>query len=164
VIYDQLAEMDVQAEFERSMKAMAENNSRFAYCWAVIELQGSLTFSERGQWLCRYADLSIEIALRCAWFEIARNNVAIDYLLREHPSGMPGLFIFGMGKLGGGDLNFSSDVDLVAYFDPDKLPVPDVLGKSYICHKVAKMGAQNLFGGLIGAYGQTHPLPRWRCR
>ena len=30
-----------------------------------------------------------------------------------------GLFVLGMGKLGGRELNYSSDIDLIAFFDPD---------------------------------------------
>lgn len=33
-----------------------------------------------------------------------------------------GYFILGMGKLGGHELNYSSDIDLIALYDPDKLP------------------------------------------
>ena len=74
---------------------------------------------------------------------------------------MPGLFIFGMGKLGGYDLNFSSDVDLVAYFDPDVLPVAEMLGKSYICHQVLQKLTQ-----LLTQKGSSNFIWRvdWRLR
>ena len=72
-----------------------------------------------------------------------------------------GLFVFGMGKLGGYDLNFSSDVDLVAYFDPHLLPVPEILGRSYICHQILQQLTK-----LIGQGGQANFIWRvdWRLR
>lgn len=60
------------------------------------------------------------------------------------PNHVPGLFILGLGKLGGLDLNFSSDVDLIAYYDPDTLPVPKHVGQSYVVNKVLKTMGQIL--------------------
>ncbi len=36
-----------------------------------------------------------------------------------------GLAVLAMGKHGAGELNFSSDIDLVVFFEPEHLPVPD---------------------------------------
>jgi glutamate-ammonia-ligase adenylyltransferase len=36
-----------------------------------------------------------------------------------------GLIVLGMGKLGAGELNFSSDIDLIVIFDPEKAPLKD---------------------------------------
>jgi len=37
----------------------------------------------------------------------------------EHPEENSGLFVLAMGKMGAGELNFSSDIDLIVFFDPD---------------------------------------------
>ena len=42
----------------------------------------------------------------------------------------------GLGKLGGNDLNFSSDVDLIAYYDPENLPISANKGQKYVINKV----------------------------
>lgn len=161
ILFDQLAGLDVLDDFQSSERALAQSKANFAYCWALLELEQVLDYQQRGQWLCRYADLTIDVALRCAWHELARKHAAVAKALHENPEGMPGLFVFGMGKLGGGDLNFSSDVDLVAYFDPRVLPVPDVLGKSYICHLVLQKLTQ-----LLGQNGHADFVWRvdWRLR
>ena len=39
-----------------------------------------------------------------------------------HPSHGSGFVVLGMGKLGGGELNYSSDVDLIVLYDPDITP------------------------------------------
>ncbi len=59
-------------------------------------------------------------------------NGAVDWLLRDaaragrylppdtaHPSDGSGLIVLGMGKFGAGELNFSSDVDLIIYYERD---------------------------------------------
>jgi [glutamine synthetase] adenylyltransferase / [glutamine synthetase]-adenylyl-L-tyrosine phosphorylase len=50
----------------------------------------------------------------------AATRIADGIVARRHgrPPGDPGLVVLGMGKLGGGELNFSSDIDLV-YLHPD---------------------------------------------
>jgi glutamate-ammonia-ligase adenylyltransferase len=68
----------------------------------------------------------------------ACTNAAIDFLLRDaHDSGklkLPdplkpgkgsGWIVLGMGKLGACELNFSSDIDLVVFFEPDAPAILD---------------------------------------
>ncbi len=65
-------------------------------------------------------------------FADAALGAAVDFLLREavkadkleppdrsDPQGHCGYIVFAMGKMGGGELNFSSDVDLMVFFDSD---------------------------------------------
>lgn len=73
-----------------------------------------------------FADAAVDIALREAW------------QAEKLPDDPVGLFILGLGKLGGHDLNFSSDIDLIAYYDPDILPVPASKGQAYVAGRVAK--------------------------
>ena len=87
----------------------------------------------------QFAVRSIDVALQTAWHIEARS-----LRLKNLPKKVPGLFILGLGKLGGLDLNFSSDVDLIAYYDPDILPVPKHMGQSYAVNKVLKMMGQIL--------------------
>ena len=51
-------------------------------------------------------------------------DLAVAHLLREAaPRVAPaasGYFILAMGKLGARELNYSSDVDLIAFYDEDK--------------------------------------------
>jgi len=79
------------------------------------------------------------MALRTAWQVEAK-----ALKLKALPKDIPGLFILGLGKLGGLDLNFSSDVDLVAFYDPETLPVPKHVGQSYVVNKVLKTMGQIL--------------------
>ncbi|MEM7359235.1 MAG: hypothetical protein AAF431_09070 [Pseudomonadota bacterium] len=158
---DSLAAIDTQAGLESVTQALIETKARFAFYWSLADLSDEGGFSERGAWQTRFAELTIDIALKCAWQQIGLKQVAVSRALAEHPDGIPGLFVFGMGKLGGGDLNFSSDVDLVAYYDPEKLPIPEMLGKSYICHQVLQKVTH-----ILGQNGRADFIWRvdWRLR
>ncbi|PWJ85304.1 glutamate-ammonia-ligase adenylyltransferase [Pseudaminobacter salicylatoxidans] len=70
----------------------------------------------------------------------ACTSAAVDFLLREahqqgkltlpdpaNPTEGSGWIILGMGKLGAHELNFSSDIDLVVFFEPDAPAVTDPL-------------------------------------
>ena len=79
-----------------------------------------------------FADGAVQTALREAWAGLKL-------------SGEPrGLFVLGLGKLGGHDLNFSSDIDLIAYFDPDTFPVPESRGRTHVAGQVMKRVTQSL--------------------
>lgn len=70
----------------------------------------------------------------------ACTRAAVDFLLRdahgqgklklpdpERPAGQSGWILLGMGKLGAYELNYSSDIDLVVFFDPDAPAIVDPL-------------------------------------
>lgn len=97
------------------------------------------TFDEVGHVWSDFADATIDRALELAWQQAATRH---RLTLPEGP--VPGLFLLGLGKLGGRDLNFSSDVDLIALYDPETLPVPETKGQAYIASDVCKRVTQIL--------------------
>lgn len=133
----------------------------FAFAWCLAELSELAPQPELGRWQTRFAEVSIDFGLRLAWLSIAAKHKVIQNIIYESAGQVSGLFVFGMGKLGGNDLNFSSDVDLVAYFEPTVLPVPEMLGKSYVCHQVLQKLTQ-----LLGQNGASNFVWRvdWRLR
>jgi len=97
------------------------------------------TFDEQGRVWSEFADSTIDRALQIAWTEAGKRH-----RLKLPRGRVPGLFILGLGKLGGKDLNFSSDVDLLAFYDPLTLPVPENKGQAYIASDVCKRVTQIL--------------------
>lgn len=78
-------------------------------------------------------------------------GAAVDVLLRDlHERGrirLPdasspgvgsGLAVFGMGKLGGRELNFSSDIDLILFFDPERPAILDPLDATEMFSRLAR--------------------------
>jgi glutamate-ammonia-ligase adenylyltransferase len=76
---------------------------------------------------------SAEVTVRrLSLLAVSATSAAVDFLLREthaagklalpdpeRPAWGSGWIVLGMGKLGGGELNYSSDIDLVVFFDPE---------------------------------------------
>ena len=112
---------------------------KFALGWSVLVLQDEDNFQQLGTLQSKFASESIDAALHIAW------HVEAKRLKLKHISdNMPGLFILGLGKLGGLDLNFSSDVDLIAFYNPATLPVPEHIGQGYAVNKILKTMSQIL--------------------
>ena len=158
---DQIASTSAHLDYHGIERTLIDSKARFAFIWSLAEFSGTGTAAQRGQWQARFAEVTTDLALGAAWMAIALKHTSLGQLIRKDSAKVPGLFIFGMGKLGGGDLNFSSDIDLIAYFDPDVLPIPDMLGKSYICHQVLQVLTR-----LLGQNGGADFVWRldWRLR
>lgn len=119
-----------QAAIDALQKANASDLSalkaRFNLGWSHLALTQHCPFEDLGRLQSVFADRAVETALRTAW------DAA------KLPGDPQGLFILGLGKLGGHDLNFSSDIDLIAYYDPDIFPVPVARGQAYVAGKIMK--------------------------
>ena len=84
--------------------------------WDLDQVTGALT---------RFADAAVDAALRLA----AREMVEKGRLLAVSPSALggpvPGLFVIAMGKHGGFELNYSSDIDISIFYEPTALRVAE---------------------------------------
>ena len=112
---------------------------RFALGWCALALNKQKDFQDLGHLQSRFADASIDVTLRIAWYQETK-----ALKLKSLPTNPLGIFILGLGKLGGVDLNFSSDVDLVAFYDPETLPIPENIGQGYVVNKILKTMSQIL--------------------
>lgn len=83
---------------------------------AVGDVTGALSLDEVTGALSDLADVATEIAL-C---QASRAAFARDGAAFEMPDQVPGLFLLAMGKHGGRELNYSSDIDLSAFYDRDQ--------------------------------------------
>ena len=131
------------ANAEDAETLLLYSKAKFDYHWALALFNSELDQANLGRWRSVFADATIDLALRYAWQSIIEKHKGLSRL-SDLDGRVDGLFIYALGKLGGQDLNFSSDVDLIAFFDPELLPVPDALGKSYIAHQVLQKLTQCL--------------------
>ena len=111
---------------------LADAKARFDLGWSHLALRTGTPFSALGQLQSEMAETAIDRALREAW---------AHHRLTGEPRG---LFVLGLGKLGGHDLNFSSDIDLIAYFDPDTFPVPEARGQAHVAGQIMRRLSQTL--------------------
>jgi [glutamine synthetase] adenylyltransferase / [glutamine synthetase]-adenylyl-L-tyrosine phosphorylase len=102
---------------------------------AVAELAGAWSLEQQTEALSRFAEGALGAALRHLLREAASKSL-IPLVDAGDPERDSGLIVLGMGKLGAGELNYSSDIDLILFFDPAK------------SHVAARDGAQPFFSRL----------------
>ena len=106
------------------MRALREAKLETALLVALRELFGAAGGRETTADLSDLAEAAVAAALRFALVDLhARRKLALPDTSR--PETGCGLFVLGMGKLGGGELNYSSDIDLIVFFDPDAAAIRD---------------------------------------
>ncbi|MBR0694962.1 bifunctional [glutamine synthetase] adenylyltransferase/[glutamine synthetase]-adenylyl-L-tyrosine phosphorylase [Bradyrhizobium lablabi] len=83
--------------------------------WPVMRVTAALT------------DLAVA-AVQSALRYLLRQEVARGRMIAadpEHPETGSGLIVLAMGKMGAGELNYSSDIDLIVFFDPEATSLAD---------------------------------------
>ena len=105
--------------------SLLDLKNRFFLSWSERSLAGA-DFAQLAEWQTKFADVTIRRALELAWQELHGDTP------------LEGIFMLGLGKLGGRDLNLSSDVDLVAFYDKEMFPIPVHRGQSYEAGRVLK--------------------------
>jgi len=140
------------------MAFLRQQKRQFTVLWAIASLAECFDFQKLGEWWSLFAERSIDFALRAAW-RLPEIKRLCRPVTDDTSTSVPGLFVLGLGKLGGRDLNFSSDVDLVAFYDADCVPVAPMQGKADVCTRVLKQmtrllsdtTSQGLYGAWTGA-------------
>lgn len=85
--------------------ALREERKRAHAAIAALDLSGRDSPGQTTQRMTRLADVCVAKAL--------------DWALAARGLSRTGLFLVALGKMGAGELNYSSDIDLAAFFDPD---------------------------------------------
>jgi [glutamine synthetase] adenylyltransferase / [glutamine synthetase]-adenylyl-L-tyrosine phosphorylase len=111
---------DLGEDREALTRRLRVAKRRVALLAAVAELSGIWSLDQQTAALSRFAEAALGAALRHLLREAARKGFAIlpDPRAPEHNSG---LIVLGMGKLGGYELNYSSDIDLILLYDPSRV-------------------------------------------
>ena len=110
------AGLSVQAELMKSLR-VCRRRAAFAIAfadicdlWDVVEVTRALS---------DFADVAVDAALASTLRQAAARG-ELGLADAAEPTRGCGIAILGMGKLGAHELNYSSDIDLVVIFDPDK--------------------------------------------
>jgi [glutamine synthetase] adenylyltransferase / [glutamine synthetase]-adenylyl-L-tyrosine phosphorylase len=92
---------------------------------ALVDIGGVWSFAEVAQSLTSVAEAAVQAA---ADLLLSKAQAAGQIRLPKPdvPGAGAGFIVLGMGKLGGGELNYSSDIDLIILFDP-RAPLADGL-------------------------------------
>lgn len=85
---------------------------------ALADLGGAWDLGTVTKYLSQCAELSVQIALLDAVEQQITRGAMPPSATNHH-----GIFILGMGKLGARGLNYSSDIDLIIFYDPAHVPI-----------------------------------------
>lgn len=99
---------------------------RLSFIAALADLARIFVARDTTRWLSDMADASIAAAIDHL---LLSNHISGKLTLKnaDAPSEGSGLVVLGMGKLGAQELNYSSDIDAVVFFEPSAGIVPDPL-------------------------------------
>lgn len=101
-------------------RALRIAKRRIALAIACGDIAGILSLSEVTGALSDFADEALQAATRSALAQMADSG-RLQLNNSEDPALDSGFMLIAMGKLGGRELNYSSDVDLISIFDPDRV-------------------------------------------
>jgi len=109
------------ADVPAVMMGLRHGKSQAALVIALADISGVWTVDQVTVALSNFADASVCTALRVLLTQAqARGNLKIADI--NAPENDLGYAVLGLGKLGGCELNYSSDIDLFVFFDENRLP------------------------------------------
>jgi [glutamine synthetase] adenylyltransferase / [glutamine synthetase]-adenylyl-L-tyrosine phosphorylase len=110
------------------MRRLRIAKRRVALTAAVCEFTGCWSLERQTAALSRFAEAAIGAALR----HLLRTAAAVRAIEPAAPEDLErasGLIVLGMGKLGGCELNYSSDIDLIVLYDTGEMRVTARAGR-----------------------------------
>jgi glutamate-ammonia-ligase adenylyltransferase len=123
ILYNSRKKRDIQRELARALKTLTDEQKRLDYL-RVLKRREMLQIGVRDLLrLCSVEETLSALSTLAEALISAAYWICASALRREY--GIPrkaftGFTILGMGKLGGGELNFSSDVDLIYLYASDQ--------------------------------------------
>ncbi|MBS9716378.1 bifunctional [glutamine synthetase] adenylyltransferase/[glutamine synthetase]-adenylyl-L-tyrosine phosphorylase [Pseudohalocynthiibacter aestuariivivens] len=104
---------------EQLATALRQGKHRVAVFTALADLGGIWTLEEVTGALTRFADMSVDVAMKSlVAAEIRRGK--LPGMSEEDIETAGGMVALAMGKMGAGELNYSSDIDLICLFDENR--------------------------------------------
>lgn len=97
-------------------QALRNARQRLMLYLALSDCAGTLSLSALTHALSQLADAALTAALAFELNQLAQRGDFVEDCAAPDACGMA---ILGLGKLGGHELNYSSDIDLMIFFDPD---------------------------------------------
>jgi [glutamine synthetase] adenylyltransferase / [glutamine synthetase]-adenylyl-L-tyrosine phosphorylase len=102
-----------------AMKVLREAKRRLALVTALADLGGVWDVGQVTTALSQGADVLLAAAIRFLLKEAARQG-KVHPADPEAPEAESGYIVLGMGKYGARELNYSSDIDLIVFYDPER--------------------------------------------
>jgi glutamate-ammonia-ligase adenylyltransferase len=144
VLARELAALDGLQITERApvLGALRGAKRRVALALGLGDVAGTLDGPTVTAGLSDLADRCVAAVLRLV-LKFAVDRGEVEGTVLATPA-RHGLFVLGMGKYGARELNYSSDIDLVVFFDPERLPYTGRESPSALAAKVTRSLARLL--------------------
>ena len=139
----ELGERSVGVDDERRLDVWREVHAEELLRIGLCDVAGTLTLEDVQAELTALAEALLSETLCWAVGAVERRQAGGEG--PEPSSGAAPLCVIGMGKLGGGELNYNSDLDLLFLFEGDGAERTEFGGRSRQEH-YAKIGQRLLFG------------------
>ena len=97
-----------EGDIERQMDALREAHHAQVFRLLALDLAGTLTVERLADHLSDLADAMLQATLECVWSQLPGHH-------REQPR----FAVIGYGKLGGKELGYASDLDIIFLHDED---------------------------------------------
>jgi [glutamine synthetase] adenylyltransferase / [glutamine synthetase]-adenylyl-L-tyrosine phosphorylase len=110
-------------DIETAMRLLRRMKAEAALLIALADIGGAWPVMRAASALTELADTAVHLAAKFALAEAVR-AARIEPLDASHPEKDSGYIVLAMGKMGAGELNYSSDIDLIVFFDKDTPIVP----------------------------------------
>jgi glutamate-ammonia-ligase adenylyltransferase len=98
----------IEPDMEHQMDLMREHHHSQVFRLLTQDIAGKLTVEKLADHLSAFADLILELTLEMVWRKIKKRH-------RDRPA----FAVIAYGKLGGKELGYASDLDIVFLFDDD---------------------------------------------
>jgi glutamate-ammonia-ligase adenylyltransferase len=128
---------ETTADHERQMNLLRDVHHAQVFRLLVADLDDRLTVERLADHLSALADHTLGLTLECVWQTVAKRH-------RE----LPRFVVIGYGKLGGKELGYVSDLDLIFLFDdehPDAAEIYALLARRLVTWLTTQTSSGNLF-------------------
>jgi len=120
-ILEGVGDCGVRAESESAVKeALRRAKAKVALLCGLADLGGWWKGEQVTLALSRFADAALAATLDFLLLQLHRSEKLVLPDTKNPQTGS-GLIVLGMGKYGARELNYSSDIDIIVFFDPDAM-------------------------------------------
>jgi glutamate-ammonia-ligase adenylyltransferase len=107
-----------------AMRILRRMKAEAALLIALADIGGAWPVMRATRALTELADTAVDAAVRFALSEAARAG-RLNPADKTQPQIGSGYIVLAMGKMGAFELNYSSDIDLIVFFDPETPALPE---------------------------------------
>lgn len=119
------------------MRLLRLAKARHALLVAAADVTGIWSLEQVTAALTRFADICVQVTINWLMKEAARKGQLLVAPEDASCEGS-GIVILGMGKYGAYELNYSSDIDLVIFYEPDTLPLKEGIYDGEFCIRLGQ--------------------------